>query len=60
VTGVVAQVLRDREAADQGRLKAGRNRVMLCGGDLQRWSVKGVAGAEVVNQQKGCEEEENQ
>jgi hypothetical protein len=60
VTGVVAQVLRDREAADQGRLKAGRNRVMLCRGNLQRRSVKSVAGAEVVNRQESCEEEENQ
>jgi hypothetical protein len=33
---------------------------MLCWGNLQRRSVKSVAGAEVVNRQESCEEEENQ
>jgi hypothetical protein len=33
---------------------------MLCWGYLQRWLHNGVTGAEMVNQQKGREEEENQ
>jgi hypothetical protein len=32
---------------------------MLCRGDLQR-GCHGVSGAEMVNQQESCEEEENQ
>jgi hypothetical protein len=57
---VVAEVLRDREAADHGRLKAGRNRVMLGWSDLQHWVLKSVAGTDVVNRQESYEEEENQ
>jgi hypothetical protein len=57
---VVAEVLRHREAADQGGLKAGRNRVMLGWGDLQHRVHKSVAGTDVVNRQESYEEEENQ
>jgi hypothetical protein len=59
VTGVVAQVFWDREAADQGRLQAWHLGI-LCWGNLQRWLHNGVAAAEIVNQQEGCEEEKNQ
>jgi hypothetical protein len=59
VTGVVAQVVWDLEAADHGWPQA-RHIGMLRWGYLQRRLHNGVASAEVVNQQEGCEEEENQ
>jgi hypothetical protein len=57
---VVAQVLWDLEATDHGWLQARHSGVVLRCGDLQLRLHNGVAGAEVINQQEGCEEEENQ
>ena len=49
VTGVIAQVLRHLEAADQGGLQARCSGVMLCWGNLQH-RLHGVAGAEMINE----------
>jgi len=59
VTRMVAQVLRDLKAADQSGLQARYSSVLFCGGNLQR-RLYNRAAAEEINQQKGCEEEENQ
>ena len=50
VTGVIAQILRNREAADQGGLQAWRSGVMLCLEHLQRGLYNRVAGAEIIDQ----------
>jgi hypothetical protein len=57
---VVAQVLWDLEATDHGWLQARHSGVMLRWGDLQRRLHNGVARAEIIDQQEGCEEKENQ
>ena len=58
VAGMVAQVFRYLEAADQRGLQT-RHGVVRFRGNLQR-RLQGAAGAEMVNQQKRRECEENQ
>jgi hypothetical protein len=49
VTGVIAEILRHREAANQGGLKTRCSRFMLGWGDLQH-RLHGVAGAEMIDE----------
>ena len=59
VAGMVAQILRDCETPDQGGLQSGRLCFLPCG-NLQCGLDNCVAAAEMIDQQKTCECEENQ
>jgi hypothetical protein len=50
VTRVVAQIFRDRETADQGRLKTWYSGVKLGRANMQSWFGNRVAGAEIIDE----------